>query len=134
MAKGTVQGSQSSGAVNGAGRARPNDRAVFVNLEGFFYLSKGKRTKPLTGEEKSIGNPSRASDDMRPPLFNDPRNGKLTSILCVTGEMMLAPGMQNRVTKSGRAQAAAPIGRFNKLMSANCSVRPAAKSVVGELH
>jgi len=110
--KGHGQGFAVVGVMEPTGT--PNDRAVFVNLEGF-YLLEG-HAKPLTGEE-IIELPERASDDMRPPLLMIPER-EVTSILVRNGEMMLALGMQNRVNESGRAQAAAPIGEINKLMSA----------------
>lgn len=91
----------------------PNDRAVFVNLEGF-YLLEG-HAKPLE-EDAVIVLPDRDPDDTRPPLLMIPER-EVTSILVRNGNVMHAPGMQNRINESGRAQAAAPIGEINKLMS-----------------
>lgn len=92
----------------------PNDRAVFVNLEGF-YLLEG-HAKPLE-EDAIIEPPVRDPADERPPLLMIPER-EVTSILVRNGNLMFAPGMQNRINESGRAQAAAPIGEINKLMSA----------------
>jgi putative ABC transport system permease protein len=91
----------------------PNDRAVFVNLEGF-YLLEG-HAKPIP-DDAIIEWPERAADDPLPPLLSIPER-EVTSILVQNGDVMMAPGMQNRINESGRAQAAAPIGEINKLMS-----------------
>lgn len=110
--QGHGQGFQVVGVLAPTGT--PNDRAVFVNLEGF-YLLEG-HAKPLE-EDAIIVPPDRDPDDERPPLLMIPER-EVTSILVRNGNLMFAPGMQNRVNESGRAQAAAPIGEINKLMSA----------------
>ncbi|TWT73039.1 ABC transporter permease [Allorhodopirellula solitaria] len=110
--KGHGQGFQVVGELAPTGT--PNDRAVFVNLEGF-YLLEG-HAKPLE-EDAVIEPPERDPDDERPPLLMIPER-EVTSILVRNGNLMFAPGMQNRINESGQAQAAAPIGEINKLMSA----------------
>ncbi len=110
--KGHGQGFQVVGILAPTGT--PNDRAVLVNLEGF-YLLEG-HAKPLE-EDAIIVPPDRDPDDERPPLLMIPER-EVTSILVRNGNLMFAPGMQNRINESGRAQAAAPIGEINKLMSA----------------
>jgi putative ABC transport system permease protein len=102
----------------------PNDRAAFVNLEGF-YLMDG-HAKPIEAEEESEGSePSGANeaevedqagaspDEYR--LLSIPQR-EVTSLLVRTGNIMFAPGMQNAINEGIRAQAAAPIGEINKLM------------------
>lgn len=109
--KGHGQGFKVVGVMAPTGT--PNDRAVFVNLEGF-YLLEG-HAKPLE-EDAIIDPPVRDPNDERPPLLMIPER-EVTSILVRNGNLMFAPGMQNRINESGRAQAAAPIGEINKLMS-----------------
>jgi len=93
----------------------PNDRAAFVNLEGFYLLEN--HAKPLTGEE-TIVEPSEAPEDPEgfEPLPIPQR--EVTSILVRNGNPMLGPAMQNKVNESVRAQAAAPVGEISKLMDA----------------
>ncbi len=111
--KGHGQGFKVVGVLAPTGT--PNDRAVFVNMEGF-YLLEG-HAKPLE-EDAVIALPDRDADDHRPPLLMIPER-EVTSILVRTGDkLMLAPLMQNRINESGRAEAAAPIGEITKLMTA----------------
>ena len=93
----------------------PNDRAAFVNLEGF-YLQEN-HAKPLTGEE-TIVPPTEAPADPEgiKPLTIPER--EVTSILVRTGIPMLGVVMENQVNESVRAQAAAPVGEIAKLMNA----------------
>lgn len=87
----------------------PNDRAAFVNLEGF-YLMEG-HAKPI--EDESIR--QLADDDN--PLLSIPER-EVTSILVRNGNIMFAPLMQNMINEGNIAQAAAPIGEITKLMDA----------------
>ncbi len=93
----------------------PNDRAAFVNLEGF-YLQEN-HSKPLKGDE-IIEPPTEAptSPDGKMPLTIPER--EVTSILVRNGNLMFAPGMQNQINESMQAQAAAPVGEIAKLMEA----------------
>lgn len=109
--KGHGQGFKVVGVLAPTGT--PNDRAVFVNLEGF-YLLEG-HAKPIP-EDAIIELPERDPNDLRPPLLMIPER-EVTSILVQNGQMMMAPVMQNMINESGQAQAAAPIGEINKLMS-----------------
>jgi len=126
----------------------PNDRAAFVNLEGF-YLMDG-HAKPIEDEEESdqADSNSDANDpanteaeletaDSDHPAsstqagHNEPKSTgpdrfrllsiperEVTSILVRNGNIMFAPGMQNLINERFRSQAAAPIGEINKLMNA----------------
>lgn len=93
----------------------PNDRAAFVNLEGFYLLEN--HAKPLEGDE-TIEPPSDAPEDPDgyEPLTIPER--EVTSILVRNGNPMFGPGLQNKVNESLRAQAAAPVGEISKLMDA----------------
>jgi putative ABC transport system permease protein len=91
----------------------PNDRAAFVNLEGF-YLMEG-HAKPIEEDALIIPPKTSASSDSVQPLSIPQR--EVTSILVRNGNIMFAPGMQNMINESLEAQAAAPVGEINKLMS-----------------
>lgn len=108
--KGHGQGFQVVGVMAPTGT--PNDRAVFVNLEGF-YLLEG-HAKPIP--EDAIVEPPAVENESGETLLTIPER-EVTSILVRNGNLMYAPGMQNRINESGRAQAAAPIGEINKLMT-----------------
>ncbi|MDB4679013.1 ABC transporter permease [Rhodopirellula sp.] len=103
----------------------PNDRAAFVNLEGF-YLMDG-HAKPLEDEtsqsneeladiksSEDVGERLAQRDDYR--LLSIPAR-EVTSILIRTGDIMFAPGLQNTINEGIRSQAAAPVGEINKLMA-----------------
>ena len=92
----------------------PNDRATFVNLEGFYLLEN--HAKPLTGDE-IIEEPVEPSKDPNFKPLTIPQR-EVTSILIRNGNLMFAPAMQNMVNESVRAQAAAPVGEIAKLMNA----------------
>ncbi len=140
--KGHAEGFTVVGVLDPTGT--PNDRAAFVNLEGF-YLMEGHATPVdeetlakaaeargessgggVSGEVESGSGESDAvtADDPatadaeaggRQPLTIPER--EVTSILIRNGNMMFAPVMQNKIKEGDRAQAAAPIGEINKLMS-----------------
>lgn len=108
--KGHGQGFKVVGVLAPTGT--PNDRAVFVNLEGF-YLLEG-HAKPIPPDAVVV--PPTQPNPSGENLLTIPER-EVTSILVRNGNLMFAPGMQNRVNESGRAQAAAPIGEINKLMT-----------------
>ena len=110
--KGHGQGFVVAGILDPTGT--PNDRAAFVNLEGFYLLEK--HAKPLNGDE--IIEPATEG-------FNDPvwtqltiPEREVTSILLRTGSPFYGPSAENMINESLRAQAAAPVGEINKLMDA----------------
>lgn len=93
----------------------PNDRAAFVNLEGF-YLQEN-HAKPLTGDETIVPPTEAPSDsDGVMPLTIPER--EVTSILVRTGMPMLGVVLENQVNESLRSQAAAPVGEIARLMDA----------------
>ena len=116
----------------------PNDRAAFVNLEGF-YLMDG-HAKPIEEDEESEdaggdsepdseetdsedsatdteGGQGEAKGPGKFRLLSIPER-EVTSILVRNGNIMFAPAMQNTINEQFRSQAAAPIGEINKLMNA----------------
>ncbi|MGB7323702.1 MAG: FtsX-like permease family protein [Rubripirellula sp.] len=95
----------------------PNDRAAFVNLEGF-YLMDG-HAKPIEaseGETEEVAEPAPATNPGEFKLLSIPQR-EVTSILVRNGNVMFAPGMQNAINEGIRSQAAAPVGEINKLMN-----------------
>ncbi|MEO1524325.1 MAG: FtsX-like permease family protein [Planctomycetota bacterium] len=92
----------------------PNDRAAFVNLEGF-YLQEN-HAKPLK-EGAIVVPPTEAPVDAEghEPLSIPAR--EVTAILVRNGKLMLAPGMENEINESMRAQAAAPVAQIAILMN-----------------
>ena len=111
--KGHGRGFRVVGIMNPTGT--PNDRAAFVNLEGFYLLEK--HAKPLVGDEV-IEPPtvSVSSDPEVQPLMIPER--EVTSILVRNGTPFMAIPMENMVNESLRAQAAAPVGEISRLMDA----------------
>ncbi|QDS91906.1 Macrolide export ATP-binding/permease protein MacB [Roseimaritima multifibrata] len=109
----------------------PNDRAAFVNLEGF-YLMDG-HAKPME-EDEAEAEVVAAVDDSKDqevvvadgeevvtegtPKFKPLpiRNREVTSILVRTGMPLYGPQMQNLINEDIYAQAAAPIAEITKLM------------------
>ena len=108
------------GVLNPTGT--PNDRAAFINLEGF-YLMEG-HAKPIEeesnicpecGQEQPVNTELLELENDDNPLLSIPER-EVTAILCRNGNIMFAPVMQNMINESGDAMAAAPIGEINKLM------------------
>ena len=102
----------------------PNDRAAFVNLEGF-YLMEG-HAKPV--DESSLYESTEKADADQKRLLTIPER-EVTSVLVRTGNLMFAPGMQNMINESLEAQAAAPVGEIYKLMDA--IVGPVLQALLG---
>lgn len=131
--KGHAEGFTVVGVLDPTGT--PNDRAAFVNLEGFYLMeghanpideetlakaaeAKGEPPAPDGSESEASGSVESGEDTeagRREPLTIPER--EVTSILIRNGNMMFAPVMQNAIKEGDRAQAAAPIGEINKLMS-----------------
>jgi putative ABC transport system permease protein len=117
------------GVMNPTGT--PNDRAAFVNLEGF-YLMDG-HAKPIENDEADATATANSETETEDPaadidaeseveatdykLISIPQR-EVTSILVRNGNMMFGPGMQVAINEGIRAQAVAPIGEINKLMDA----------------
>lgn len=108
----------------------PNDRATFVNMEGF-YLMEG-HAKPSEHAEESDATEATEEDHLdddshdeshqhgeagshpRTPLPLDQR--EVTAILLRPSQTMFAMMLQNVINEGLQAQAATPIGEISKLM------------------
>ncbi len=90
----------------------PNDRATFVNLEGF-YLMEG-HAKPVESQDADFIPGQTPSDAQIKPLTIAER--EVTSILVRNGGLW-GPQMMNVINEGNAAQAAAPVGEINKLLS-----------------
>lgn len=93
----------------------PNDRAAFINLEGFYLMEGHAR------EFEDAANPDEAKqdvDDAR-PAEQPPRlpleKRDITAVLVKPGNGMFAMSMQQAIKKSLRAQAASPIEEIGNL-------------------
>ncbi len=91
----------------------PNDRAAFVNLEGFYLMDK--HAQPISGDEQTTMVPPTVQYDGDQPLAIPAR--EVTSILVRTGSMLFGATLPNVINESKQARAAAPIGEINKLMT-----------------
>ncbi|CAD78139.1 ABC transporter permease [Rhodopirellula baltica] len=111
--KGHGQGFQIVGVLDPTGT--PNDRAAFVNLEGF-YLLEG-HAKPIPDDAVIVLPESAETAGPDDPLLLTIPEREVTSILVRNGNLMMAPMLQNRIKESVRAEAATPIGEINKLMT-----------------
>lgn len=86
----------------------PNDRAVFINMEGFFLMED--HAKPVRNEEgDEIHNSAGGSE----PLPVEQR--EVTAILVRTTSPMVAMGMNSRINKGSMAQSVQPIAEIFSL-------------------
>ncbi|MEM9827913.1 MAG: FtsX-like permease family protein, partial [Planctomycetota bacterium] len=99
----------------------PQDRAAFVNLEGFYLMDghandvdeeDAKITSPVAAENQKLREQGRYLE--LKPLTIPER--EVTAILVKT-DFMSGPGLLNAVNESRRARAAAPVGAISKLMN-----------------
>ncbi|MEZ6090033.1 MAG: ABC transporter permease [Pirellulaceae bacterium] len=95
-----------------------NDRATFVNMEGF-YLMEGHAKPPVlddetTEETSEVVEVQVADDGTEKPLPLDQR--EVTAILLRPSQMMFGMLLQNEINEGLQAQAATPIGEISKLM------------------
>lgn len=89
----------------------PNDRAVFVNMEGF-YLLHG-HAKPVEGDE-SVGDAGRQSrDGHAEPLPMKKR--EVTAILVQTVDMFVPWRMESSINEGPDAQAVLPVKEVSSL-------------------
>ncbi len=91
----------------------PNDRAAFVNLEGFYLMDK--HAQPISEQEQATMLAATATYEGDQPLPIPAR--EVTSILIRTGSMLFGATLPNAINESKQARAAAPIGEINKLMA-----------------
>ncbi len=91
----------------------PNDRAAFVNFEGFYLMDK--HAQPISEEERAAMVGPTVTYEGDQPLSIPER--EVTSILVRTGSMLFGATLPNVINESKQARAAAPIGEINKLMT-----------------
>ncbi len=95
----------------------PNDRAAFINIEGFYLMEGHARTfedQANPDADKQAVDTTRPSEQpQRLPI--DQRD--ITAVLVKPGNGMFAVRMQESIKKSLRAQAASPIKEIGNLFS-----------------
>lgn len=100
----------------------PNDRAVFVNIEGFLLLEG--HAKPVDSDQPdenppqvadTAGSPEVADRRKRPPLPIAQR--EVTSILVRTSSPLVTPGLRNTINENSPAQAVLPIAEIYALFA-----------------
>ena len=89
----------------------PNDRAMFINLEGFYLMED--HSKPVQNEE---GDEILTSEGGSEPLPVEQR--EVTAILVRTKGAYISMGMSNRINEGSVAQAAQPIAEIFRLFDA----------------
>lgn len=119
----------------------PNDRAAFINIEGFYLMEDHskpiERAKPAPGENEgaegngpsdpereraeaeaqraSIGVTKRTEDEEHPEHVRDPlplEHREVSAILVQTASPVVAPALENVINEGAVAQAALPIGEI----------------------
>jgi putative ABC transport system permease protein len=91
----------------------PNDRAVFVNMEGF-YLLKG-HAKPVKGDPATpVSSPEVDSRLRRTPL---PISQREVTALLVKTSPIITRGLSNTINEGSVAQAVFPVGEITSLFS-----------------
>ena len=96
----------------------PNDRAVFVNMEGFYLMDD--HAKPLEkGDEEEAAAadstaPKTAAKKIPDPLVTEQR--EITAMLVRTINPLVTPGLQNSINEGGTAQAVLPIQEIFNLL------------------
>ncbi len=95
----------------------PNDRAAFINLEGFYLMEGHARTfEDLANpdeDKEQVETAGRAAQPTRLPL----EKRDITAVLVKPGNGMFAVNMQQAIKKSLRSQAASPIEEIGNLFS-----------------
>lgn len=92
----------------------PNDRACFINLEGFYFMDGHARAIDPEG----LANQERTHVERDPNLPERLRLEKrdVTAILVKPANGMAAMGMEWEIKKSARAQAASPIREITTML------------------
>ena len=96
-----------------AATGTPNDRAAFINMEGFYLMEGHARAF------EDLANPDAAKQDVDATAAQPPRlpleKRDITAVLVRPGNGMFAVNMQQAIKKSLRAQAASPIEEIGLL-------------------
>jgi len=137
----------------------PNDRAAFINIEGFYLMESHskplERAKPQPGEESaetnaggaddearqraeaeanraSIGQTERAEEHEHPEHLRDPlplEHREVSAMLVQTMSPIVAPALENVINEGQVAQAALPVGEIFGLFE--IIVRPIQTALLG---
>lgn len=106
----------------------PNDRAAFINLEGFYLMEGHARAfEDLANPDSEKTGVENASTEQPPRLPLEKRD--VTAILVKPGSGLFAMRMQQAIKKSLRAQAASPIEEISGLFRS--FVNPIKNSLLG---
>ncbi len=101
-----------------ASSGTPNDRAVFVNMEGF-YLLQG-HAKPVEDDSNAVtATPTdHAPADHAPSTLHTtplPLAQREVTALLISTRQILAPGLSNTINEGAVAQAVFPVGEIDSL-------------------
>lgn len=94
----------------------PNDRAAFVNIEGFYLMEDHAKPVESEGDQASPDSPvevPQAEQPSRLPI----EQREVTAILVRTGQPLFAPGMESRINEGSVAQAVLPIREIYNLFA-----------------
>lgn len=95
----------------------PNDRAVFINLEGFYLMEGHARAfEDLTNPDALKEDVAISDQQMQPPMLPLEQRD-ITAVLVKPGKGMWAMQMQQAVKKRPNAQAASPIKEIGDLFA-----------------
>jgi putative ABC transport system permease protein len=96
----------------------PNDRGVFVNMEGFYLMDD--HAKPLEkGEEEEDAQAETADSPATQATHRDPlptEQREITAMLVRTTSPLVTPGLQNTINEGSVAQAVLPIQEIYNLL------------------
>ncbi len=94
----------------------PNDRAAFINLEGFYLLENHARAYAdlANPDEKKVDVPREIGADEPPRLPLEKRD--LTAILVKAGQPVFAVNMQRDINKRLNTQAVSPVKEISTLV------------------
>jgi putative ABC transport system permease protein len=111
----------------------PTDRAVFINIEGFYLLDGHAKPVPTADSYEQTGERADATegkeakesdfvsyDDQLQPLPIEQR--EVTAVLVRTANPFVLPGLQNNINEGAQAQAVMPIREITSLF--DIIVRP----------
>jgi putative ABC transport system permease protein len=94
----------------------PNDRAAFINIEGFYMLEGHARAF------EDLANPDSAKQDVEPIATGEPprlplEKRDLTAILVKAGQPMFAVAMERPINKRLHTQAVSPVKEVTTLIN-----------------
>ena len=93
----------------------PNDRAAFINLEGFYLIEDHARAfedkSNPDAEKESVGR----NETVQPPRLPLEKRD-LTAVLVKAGDPIFAVSMQRPINKRLRVQAVSPVDEITKML------------------